>query len=320
MKEIKFYDFDLDLSCDKRWGPIFDTFVEKIPSLRENLRHILSQFGLATTLVKPLYNMTSENSILFYDEICYIAKRMDMDPYEILLMQLVYETSSACTAAVLNVGGKEFFFRTMDWPMMFLKDITIGLNVIRGGKTIGKVTTWAGYTGFLTATNTTDNYTITINYRRTQEISLTSLVKNLYRTMAMKWPIGYLVRYVIQNNLSKFQVESGKILENSELISPCYITLYSPGNTTIITRDCDKAVSVRNTELVQTNCDWNKTEPDILWSIARRNAIGEAQKLLSDKKDISSKDVLKILLKHPILNEETVYVHFQYGDEYRTLV
>ncbi|XWV25697.1 acid ceramidase-like protein [Tupanvirus soda lake] len=320
MKPITFYDFDLQLPAAKRWGPIFDTHIDYLPNLQNSLRNILNQFGLLPSFIKPIYNMTSENNILYYDEICYIAERIGFSSFEALLMQLIYETSSACTATVLKVGTKNFFFRTMDWPMMFLKDITIGLNIKRGSKLLGKVTTWLGYVGFLTATNTIDNYTITINYRRTKDITLTSIASNLYRTVRMYWPIGYLVRHIIENSFNIIDAKNS--LETAPLISPCYATIYVPDHQSyIITRDCDKLVDTRTENLIQTNCDWNKTEPNILWSLERINMINKIQKNIDAVNgDLTSNEILTLLLKHPVLNEETVYFHYQYGDEFETIV
>ena len=177
MKNIIFFDFDLDLSAKKRWEYIFDYYAYYLPKLSTELKRILDSFGLVTSLVKPIYTLTRSSNIMFYDEICYVAKRIGIEPSKALLMQLIYETSSACTATVLKIGTKDFFFRTMDWSMMFLKDITIGLNIKKDGRYIGKVTTWLGYVGFLTTTNIINNYTITINYCSTTEISITSLAK-----------------------------------------------------------------------------------------------------------------------------------------------
>lgn len=319
MEAITFYDFNLDASGKNKWKLIFDAHLNILSNVRQQLKNILDQFGIATSIVKPLYKMTNEDNIMFYDEICYIADRMNMDPYEILLLQLVYETSSACTTAIIDINGKEFFFRTMDWPMKFLKNITIGLNLIKNGKNIGKVTTWLGYTGYLTATNLINNYTICINYRRTQQISISALMKNVYRTFMQSWPIGYLVRYIIENNLSISDIEFQ--LSKAQIISPCYITIYIPNSKSIIiTRDCDKAINIRTSDLIQTNCDYDKTEPNILWSVERVAAIKEAQKILSNEKKLSTKDILNILLKHPILNMDTIYVHYQYNNEFVSMI
>ena len=320
MREINYYDFDLDLAPAERWASIFDVYADKIIELKPTLQGILNSFGLGVSLVKPVYH-TMANSIMHYDEISYIAKRAGLSNYEVLLLQLIYETSSACTSAVVKVGLNEFYLRTMDWPMLFLKDVTIGLNIKKGGQVIGRAVTWLGYLGFLTATNTVDNYTLAINYRRTTGISLTSLLKNFYRTVSMNWPIGYLVRYIIENQLNV--VDAKKLLEIGQLISPCYVTLYVPGHvSSIITRDCDKTVDTRTIDLIQTNCDCGKTEPNILYSLERVKFIKAVQKLIDESAyyDLPSKDILKMLLKFPVLNDETIYVHFQFGDEHKTLV
>jgi len=204
--------------------------------------------------------------------------------------------------------------------MLFLKNITIGLNVKKGTEIIGKVTTWLGYVGFLTATNIPDNYTISINYRRTKEISIGALAKNLYRTIMMKWPIGYLVRHIIQHGFNI--AEAKKNLECAELISPCYITIYVPNHQSyIITRDCTKSINTRSNELIQTNCDWNKTEPNILWSLERAKMIKDIQRIIDQYDGMPSPDdILGLLLKHPVLNEETIYVHYQYENTYESLI
>jgi len=86
MHKVCFFDFDISLPVEKRWGPIFDHYLNIIPEIYGKLNTILNQFGMATSIAKQVYNITSEKNILHYDEICYIAKRMNMDPYHILLM------------------------------------------------------------------------------------------------------------------------------------------------------------------------------------------------------------------------------------------
>lgn len=318
MKEVKFYDFDLDRSAEERWGHIFDDYQNSLETLCGKVEDFLKKFGVAVLLMKPIYDNFPKKSIMYYDEICYIAKRIGLPVYKVLLMQLIYETASACTTSVLKFGKHEFFFRTMDWPMSFLKNITIGLNIIKGNKIMARVVSWLGYIGFLTVDNLLDNYTISINHRRTQPISLLSLVKNFGRTVTMNWPIGYLVRNIVENRMDVYTAKS--LLETSQLISPCYITLYVPNfQTYIITRDCDKLINTRTNELIQTNCDFNKSEPNILWSLERRKHIQEIQKKLEEmdtnNETITCGIILEMLLKHPVENEESIYLYYQYGDE-----
>lgn len=204
-------------------------------------------------------------------------------------------------------------------PKDSLSCFTIGLNIKKKGKLIGKVTTWLGYVGFLTATNLIDNYTITINYRRTRDISFGGLVKNLYRTLTMSWPIGYLVRYIIESEHAIPTAEQH--IEKCELITPCYVTFYVPNKSTyIFTRDCDKIVDVRNKELVQTNCDWDKTEPNILYSLERVSFVKKVQSVIDGRSGWTIDEILGLLMQFPVMNEETIYVHYQFGDKYETMV
>jgi len=69
---------------------------------------------------------------------------------------------------------------------------------------------------------------------------------------------------------------------------------------------------------VQTNCDWNKVEPDILYSVKRRNMIKSLEESFIEFNICESKKILKMLLKFPIINHETIYVHYQYKNEYRS--
>lgn len=321
-RQIPFFDFDLSQTAEQRWKPIIDSFQNQLPALRQTLRGILAQYGMTVTALKPVYWLTPASKIIHYDEICYIAERIGMEPFEILLVQLIYETSSACSVGVFKVQGQELFFRTMDWPMLFLKDITIGLNVQKNGVLIAKVTSWLGYVGFLTATSidaSTSKYTIAINYRRTQPMTTSALFNNFIRTLSMNWPIGYLIRYVIESRLSIHHAEW--LLGNANLISPTYITLYVPKiKTVIFTRDPDRTVDKRNTDLVQTNCDCDKNEPDILWSIDRRRLMHEVESMLHGTNDIKVERVLAKLMRNPIINNETIYVHYQYGDQYVSMV
>ncbi|AVL95055.1 hypothetical protein ma669 [Moumouvirus australiensis] len=320
MQELKYFDFDLDKSSDCIWQDIFDHYEDQIPIFKDKLTKILQPYSSTLSYIKMLPELISKKNAMYYDEISYIAKRVDLDLYETLLLQLVYETTSACTTAIIDVNDSKFYLRTMDWPMEFLRNITIGLKIIKNSEVIGHVVTWLGYVGFLTATNIQHDYSIAINYRRTSNMTLSLAVKNAYRAATLKWPIGYLVRYIIGNNFPLTKAKTYFI--NVELISPCYITLFSKNDSSyIITRNCDKLINVRSTELIQTNCDYNKNEPNILWSVERREYIQKViNKINNSEKKISYKKLVKAISKFPIVNEDTIYIHFQYDDKYETLI
>lgn len=318
LKKVTFYDFDLDLSPIDRWKFLFDEFTNYLPYLIDKLTEILNPYNRYLNLLGNVTSLLNKRNIMHYDEIKYIAHRLNKPLHEILLLQLLYEACTACTTIITKVNGKDFFLRTLDWPYDFLSDITIGLNIIRRGKIIGKSITWLGYVGFMTASNTDHCYSLAINSRQTREANLKTIIKNFYRTVTMNWPVGYMIRHVIENNLTT--PEAKVFLTKTKLISPCYITMFVVnGESCVITRDCDDTCSIRTHDhsLTQTNCDFGKTEPDILYSVNRLRHIDTIVKKILDNPDreISIERLISKILQFPVYNEETVYVLYQYGNK-----
>lgn len=318
-RTIIYYEFDLDLNPSDRWATIFDLFELKIPKLRKHIAKLFKQFESILPIVKEIFNLINPLQIMFYDEIKYIANKMKLSIHEVILLQLIYETSAACTTAIFEIGSDSaYFLRTMDWPMSFLKDITIGLDIKQNNKSIGKVIGWLGCVGFFTVQ--TDTYATAINYRRTSEVSVANIIANAYRTLSMNWPISYLVRYITEKQLSR--LDAIKLYETAKLISPTYITIcvYDMGKickseSVIITRNWDTLVSTRSDKLIQTNCDCDKDEPDILWSLERRELFDIIIAELNEMETCSKKTVMKNILVPPILNQEMIYVYFSSGNK-----
>ncbi|AGD92707.1 acid ceramidase-like protein [Megavirus lba] len=320
MTQIQYYDFDLNKSADKIWKDIFYEFKNQIPQFQQELKKIIQPYSHILNLIKLMPNFIRRGNAMYYDEISYISDKMEMDMHEIILLQLIYETTSACTTAVIDVNNDKFYLRTMDWPFDFLKNVTIGLNIMRDNQLIAKAITWLGYIGLLTVTNIEHDYSIAINYRRTINLDLSAIVKNAHRTISMKWPIGYLVRYIIENNFTFSKAKTYFI--NTELISPCYITMFDKNNSSyIITRNCDKSINVRSDNLIQTNCDFNKSEPNILYSVERREYIRKIiEKIKNTENKISYRKLIKTISKFPIINNDTIYIHYQYDSEFETII
>jgi len=77
----------------------------------ENVQHIIEYFRNYIIILKSIYWIISTEKIFHYNEICYIAKRIHMNPFEILLIQIFHEIYSV---TVLKVQGQELFSRTMN--------------------------------------------------------------------------------------------------------------------------------------------------------------------------------------------------------------
>jgi hypothetical protein len=307
--------FDLDKNPADRWTNIIEIYKDKIPRMKEEINKIFKDFGLTGIVRKALdwFIYFYSNSILHREELLSIAKATGLDFEQVLLMQLMYEMNAACTTLITNADGKPVMFRTMDWDLSFLRELTVELSVLRNGQEIAVIPTWVGCVGFFTAfiRGKDENYAIALNYRRTFQSSeggLLTILKNTVRTLRLIWPCSYLIRYICESHAS---FDNAKwILSSFRLISPCYLTLFHPTKSCIITRDADEAVDIRHELLYQTNIDaeqyGNKNTDNIVWSRQRetilRDRIGN-----NGNKFVSVKELLENLNQWPIYNVETIY-------------
>jgi hypothetical protein len=308
---VKRYRFDLDQSVSQRWGPILADFKDKFGKLKQTVDNMLNAMGVSDNSwtyygVKKLVSWYRD-SILFRDELEFISKTTGIQFEKLLLMQLLYEASSACSCIVTQVNGQYKFLRTMDWDLPLLKLITIELEFIKNKKTLFIAPTWVGCVGVFTA-HRPGAYTIALNYRRTKNLSLTSLFWNLWSVTSMRWPASYLIRHVAETQ--SFFETTVHILQSSALVSPCYLTVFNNEKSLVITLDPD-GFSTRKLDgpLYQTNCDHNNSlqGDNILWSRERCELIKNRTSAKGNNWT-STKQMLQDLLVHPILNHETVYI------------
>lgn len=303
----KTYKINLDLPPAQRWISLLTDYrnelAEAIPKFKELIN---SMFGLALSPAYLAINTTKLfGGILYQEEIQSIADFAGISFEDILLLQLCYELNSCCTSVVTNVMDDKIFFRTMDWPLDFLKKLTVDLEFQKLGKTIFVATSWVGYVGIATAT-VKGKYSVAMNFRLTKDQTISNILSNIYALLNMKWPVGYLIREVCTSECSynKMLVDFCK----SPIVSPCYLTV-CPASTElpfIITRDPDGFDITEGEYVVQTNCDQSKVEPDILHSVNRRDLATSI--ITHHGNNFQSIDQLsQLMLRSPIVNEETIY-------------
>ncbi|AYV83998.1 MAG: acid ceramidase [Hyperionvirus sp.] len=295
------YKFDLDTPPDERWKDVFSDFKKKLPEIKDMIESMIPNWiGICAKLV------IDKKNALYYDELLYIAKMLNVGIEKLVLMQLLYEASTACTSIVTNVGHERVLFRTMDWDMPLLKSLTIELEYISGGKTLFVAPVWVGSVGIFTL-NIPGKYSMALNYRRTKNVGSWDLLENVYRAFNMSWPISYLLRHIAESKMD--YADAVKALESSQLIAPCYITICSPDYAAVITRDVKTFTTRKCTEyLIQTNRDYisNESKDNIMMSIERYE---HAEKqILKNKNNFSSEaELVKTMMTHPIYQPCTVY-------------
>jgi acid ceramidase len=298
MTDIKTYILDLDIEPSKRWiNIISENKNQCIEAIAELQNKILSQINPMTynILYYTINYVTPSKYIKYYDELKSISEILEISFDKILIGQLCYEMFAACTSVGICMNGQNVHYRTMDWPMKSLKNITIKLKVMKSNKILYEGITWIGYVGILTGMKY-NSYSLSINYRKSNN----TLHNNALKIIQLKYPISYLCRELLESSDTLLKVKEK--LEQTELISPCYISLCGINNDFyVITRDPDSYKTIfANNYLIQTNKDSENDKYDIFNSTERHKYVEE----LILKND---KNLINNLVKYPIINLDTIY-------------
>ena len=212
---MKNYIIDINGTVEQRWKPILDDFKDDIMKVYNNLSQANS--GLLSSMASKLISVANFFGYVLYEqELTYISKQCNIPFGQLVMLQIMYELSACCTSAVFPVENVPVHFRTMDWPLLELKRMTITIDFQDKGKTKYSVVTWAGYIGALTAMKP-GVCSVSLNYRVTGD-GLMANIKNLAKSY---WPSGYLIRSLMEKDLSCEQVIEG--LCQCKLVAPCYL-------------------------------------------------------------------------------------------------
>ncbi len=291
-------EFDLNL-VKQKYEEVYEGYKPNIPFLE--------------TIISMIVNL-NKDKIMFYDEILFWSKKLEVPFYKVVIMQLLYEVNSACTTFVGKFDGENTMIRTMDWPMDFLKEFTYHATFYKNSKPIYEGVCWLGAVGLFTGKSITQNYSLALNFRRTKEVSLATIFNNFKNTISSYWPVAYLTRYSLENNFSQDEVTN--MLETCPLISPVYYILNKfNSNPIIFQRDPEACKIITGEQVIQTNCDNDKTEPDIMYSVSR---IKQVTKVL--KKTNKLDEVFNGVNKYPVINEETIYISVINKDMFETII
>jgi len=294
------------MSCspNKIFTLVIKDELKKVKEYIENLvTSILSKHIFKYLLSYAIYAAIKLNRVKYAEELQSISEIVDIDISHLLIMQIFYELNSCCTSVVVNSkDGYPYHLRTMDWEMNILKSITINLDVYKDKKKIYSATTWVGYVGIFTAVNS--KWSVSLNYRRTNE---SSLLMNVYKLIKGYWPNGYLIREVMESNC-KLEVAKN-IFRNSSLISPCYFIICGKyiNEGYIIRRGantkCLNDISLKEKGfIIQTNIDDINTKEDIMMSKQRLKLLNE-----NIHEGIEVDDLCHLFNQYPITNYSTIY-------------
>ena len=304
---------NLDADVKDRWK---DVVMSRKSCFARADQYMSAQFGRHTTIEalvrKSLAGAARVGLVMWTDELRGIAVLAGIDFGKLLVLQLVYEACAACTSIVgRTVGGDVVLGRTMDWDADFLRAMTIEVDFRRSGRTVFLATTWAGFVGVFTGMRP-GAYAVSVNFRRT---AVGTFWSNLTKSAQRAWPVGFLVRAVLDNDQICDYQQAVNALSTSTLIAPCYLTVAGirGHEGCVLTRGRRAEAGPRVTlnaerlRLTQTNMDQfvDDTTGNIVWSRERRVVVDRL--LPSDRPVPSMAAIWNTLQTSPVWNHETVY-------------
>lgn len=292
------YEFNLDLPESKRWKTILQDYDSTLQELKPIIDEMLKPFSSDSSYIrKCIWIFDKLGQISHSGELKEIASYLKIDFYVVVMLQLFFEIHAGCTAIVNN----KILFRVMDWPLEFLKKLTIDLKVMKNGNVLYYATTWVGYTGILTSTKPGMN-AVAVNNRGTFSTSLYEYVKEKGSSLINKTQVGLALRYA--NEHYRDEEDFLRYLKNIKLISPCYFTVCSLSRTSrVIIRGTDDHRIIEKDSLIIANIDPDKDERDVCNSKERINF---AETMLRENPR-GKEDFLKCFLQSPIINENSIY-------------
>jgi hypothetical protein len=296
------YEFNLDLPESKRWDAILEDYRDKLRAFRANIIDLVAPFsGDSFSIKSSIFLFDKLGQIWFSGEIKKICEALDIDFYVGVMLQLFFDVYSGCTAVTTEVSGRKVLFRVMDWPLSFLKDLTVNLKVTKNKRVLYYATTWVGYVGVLTSMKPGMN-AVAVNSRGVIDGSLYDYVKSQGMSLINKTQVGLALRYA--NEQYRDEVDFLRYLRNVKTTSPCYFTVCSCDrvNRTIV-RDCSSVEIIESDRIITTNIGANGE--NIALSKERAEVVSS---VLRDTVFATVDDVFDKLLVSPILNDESIYV------------
>jgi len=321
------YVLDLDGPAENHFDQIVNVYKQELQALITfflNSSHIPPQ-------ILPLVNKVGEDldkyvKQPFADEMRGIAKASGVGIGEILYMNFIYDLTAFCTSTVAQDSkGRIFHARNLDYGFPdYLRNLTIEIDFMSGGKLAYRGTTYAGYVGLLTGMRP-GAFTVTVDERdqgKWWENALEILNKE-------KTGLSFLIRDVLATPGANFS-QALQRYSDTPLIAPVYIILGGmlPGEGAIITRNQTHAVDVwllfkgdmpNNFWRLETNYDhWEPVPP----SDDRRTPGNNAMQAMGNSN--ITKDALYTVMSTPkVYKAETTYtavMSAQDPDMYQTWV
>jgi hypothetical protein len=204
--QVPRFVINLDLPAAERWNEVIDRFrPQLVQSDREITRFLHSSVGrikggfLESMASGILRTYNAFGGVYYGAELAAISARCGIGLGRLIMIQLVYEVSAACTSVIHDFYGVPLLARNMDWelPGLDLRQLTVELEFVRQGQLVFKAASWAGCVGIFTgcAMGPHRGFAISVNYR----VAGGTLWQNIKKGIGRGWPVSFLVREVLES-------------------------------------------------------------------------------------------------------------------------
>ncbi len=296
------FRIDLETPPEERWLPIIRIYKYKIKSAHDSLFLAFANFKSIQLFSKIISLSSYFGFVLHKKELESISQICGISFGDLVIAQIIYELSASCTSLIYKdpVSNEIIHFRTMDWPLHKLADLTTNVDFYKNNKLIYSCVTWAGFVGIMTSVKPNVG-SVALNFRNSPDQKQQDIWQNISNIAKGKWPASYLIRFAMENANNNYELIG--ILKHNSLVAPCYFIIGHPSNiqqsiTIIRDRDAFYIHKYNNNRLIQTNHDalsQKKPSQNILYSYQREI---QCDNFLDRKHN---------LYQHPIINEETVF-------------
>jgi len=249
-------------------------------------------------------------------EIIGCAKALGVDYGFVTLMQLGYEVSDACTSIVAqDPQGNVMHVRNLDfWDGITLTDqlraIAGIFNMVKGGRTVFKFSSFVGYVGALSG-QTPGGWSVTIDTRFYPDGIWEMFDEIVFALENGKASLVALLTRTALETVSTFD-QAVQMLGTTEIVADVYYTIAgaAPGQGIVLARNrTDTANSTKlnlpdgKWYVLVTNYDWWKPQP---WFDDR---YGPAMTYLNSMgyQNCTLNNLFKVMSTKPVLNLQTTY-------------
>ena len=315
-KDVKLssYKINLDLPPEERWNEVAKDYADGIVTVINLFKQIFTPrvVEMISILAADLVKYTPQP---YSGEMVCFAEQVNLSIGEVMFLNMVYELTAyghqnirACTSIVAALSdGKILHGRNLDYNLGDpLRQLTIMVDFQKGGKTVYKGTTFAGYVGLLTGMKP-NKFTVSLDQRNKGDWQNNAFQAYQSGTSGI---IAFVIRDVLESNADFSEAVSA--LSSTHSIAPCYIIVggLKDDEGAVITRNQTTAIDVWRLDitndrwfLVETNYDHWNPPPN---SDNRRDPANNMMREIGRSK-LDAASMFQILSTAPVLNFGTMY-------------